>query len=91
MVSFECSSLQVYNMFPWIGPLVKNQKLFQRLFSANKKQNLHLFAGAKKMLNPQMCRSFVDAFLVRQQSLEVTTLFPSSKTRLSSVDKDLMD
>lgn len=65
---------QIYNLFPWTGPLVNNQKLYQSLFAANKNLNLHLFAAAKEMLNPQMCRSFVDAFLVRQQSLEVRRL-----------------
>lgn len=50
------------------------------MFSVNKEQNLRLFAGAKETLNPQTCRGFVDAFLVRQQSLEVRRLW-----RLSGV------
>lgn len=50
------------------------------MFSINKEQNLRLFAGAKETLNPQTCRGFVDAFLVRQQSLEVRRLW-----RLSGV------
>uniref|UniRef100_A0A8D0CVL4 Cytochrome P450 2K1-like n=1 Tax=Sander lucioperca TaxID=283035 RepID=A0A8D0CVL4_SANLU len=48
-------SIQVYNMFPWIG-----------------KWNLGLFSHLKETLNPQMCRGFVDAFLVRKQNLEVS-------------------
>lgn len=65
----------MYNSFPWIGSLINNQKLFQTMFNANRKQNTHLFAAAKETLNPQMCRGFVDAFLVRQQSLEVWSFF----------------
>uniref|UniRef100_A0A8C9XMZ9 Cytochrome P450 2K1-like n=1 Tax=Sander lucioperca TaxID=283035 RepID=A0A8C9XMZ9_SANLU len=36
------------------------------------KQNLGLFSHLKETLNPQMCRGFVDAFLVRKQNLEVS-------------------
>lgn len=54
------------------------------MFIANREQNLCLFAGAKETLNPQACRGFVDAFLVRQQSLEVWRLFSiQSDLRLS--------
>lgn len=70
----------MYNTFPWVGALVSNHRLFLRMFSLNKEQNLRLFAGAKETLNPQTCRGFVDAFLVRQQSLEVRRLW-----RLSGV------
>lgn len=54
-----------------MGALVNSRRLYNRLLSAWKEQNLRLFAGAKKTLNPQTCRGLVDAFLVRQQSLEV--------------------
>ncbi|XP_003971492.1 cytochrome P450 2K1-like [Takifugu rubripes] len=77
-------SVLVYDLFPWIGPLVNNKKLFQSLFAANKKQNLQLFAAAKEMLNPQMCRSFVDSFLARQQILE------KSGTNVHFHDENLM-
>lgn len=54
------------------------------MFIANREQNLSLFAGAKETLNPQACRGFVDAFLVRQQSMEVRRLFSiQSDLRLS--------
>lgn len=66
----------MYNTFPWVGALVSNRRLYKRFFAANKEQNLRLFAGAKETLNPETCRGFVDAFLVRQQSLEVRRLFP---------------
>ncbi|XP_040920998.1 cytochrome P450 2K1-like isoform X2 [Toxotes jaculatrix] len=63
-------SIQLYNMFPWIGKWIANRKEFHKLADANKKRNLQLFSRLKETLNPQMCRGFVDAFLVRQQHLE---------------------
>lgn len=38
---------------------------------ANKQQNLRLFSQLQESLNPQMCRGFVDAFMVRKQHSEV--------------------
>ncbi|XP_038582468.1 cytochrome P450 2K1-like isoform X1 [Micropterus salmoides] len=63
-------SIQVYNMFPWIFNWVSNRKEVHKLAVANIKQNLLLFSRLKETLNPQMCRGFVDAFLVRKQNLE---------------------
>lgn len=42
-----------------------------RSFQANKQQNLRLFARLQETLNPQMCRGFVDSFMVRKQHLQV--------------------
>uniref|UniRef100_A0A3B4UJ36 Cytochrome P450 2K1-like n=1 Tax=Seriola dumerili TaxID=41447 RepID=A0A3B4UJ36_SERDU len=64
-------SIQVYNLFPWTGRWISNKKKFCKLYEANKKINLELFRRLKETLNPQMCRGFVDAFLVRKQHLEV--------------------
>uniref|UniRef100_A0A3B4UQ96 Cytochrome P450 2K1-like n=1 Tax=Seriola dumerili TaxID=41447 RepID=A0A3B4UQ96_SERDU len=63
-------SIQVYNLFPWIGRWIATKKEFNKLTDANKKQNLELFRRLRETLNPQMCRGFVDAFLVRKQHLE---------------------
>ncbi|XP_044185629.1 cytochrome P450 2K1-like isoform X2 [Thunnus albacares] len=63
-------SIQLYNLFPWIGKLFSDRKEFQQLSQFNKEQNLKLFSHLKETLNPQMCRGFVDAFLVRKQNLE---------------------
>ncbi|XP_056261444.1 cytochrome P450 2K1-like isoform X1 [Seriola aureovittata] len=63
-------SIQVYNLFPWIGRWIATKKEFNKLTDANKKQNLQLFRRLRETLNPQMCRGFVDAFLVRKQHLE---------------------
>ncbi|XP_038582467.1 cytochrome P450 2K1-like [Micropterus salmoides] len=63
-------SVQVYNLFPWIGKWFAGKKEFHKSFAANIKQNLQLFSHLKETLNPQMCRGFVDAFLVHKQNLE---------------------
>ncbi|KAM8831500.1 cytochrome P450 2K1-like [Spinachia spinachia] len=63
-------SIQLYNLFPWIGKWFANKKEMEIMISANKKQNLQLFSRLKETLNPLMCRGFVDAFLVRKQNLE---------------------
>ncbi|XP_074471428.1 cytochrome P450 2K1-like isoform X2 [Sebastes fasciatus] len=63
-------SVQVYNMFPWIGKWFANLREIQKIVSTNRKQNLQLFSRLKETLNPQMCRGLVDAFLIRKQNLE---------------------
>uniref|UniRef100_A0A8D0CST7 Cytochrome P450 2K1-like n=1 Tax=Sander lucioperca TaxID=283035 RepID=A0A8D0CST7_SANLU len=45
-------------------------KEMETIFAVNQKHNLQLFSRLKETLNPQMCRGFVDAFLVRKQNLE---------------------
>uniref|UniRef100_A0A8C9XVN2 Cytochrome P450 n=1 Tax=Sander lucioperca TaxID=283035 RepID=A0A8C9XVN2_SANLU len=68
-------SPSLYNMFPWIGKWFGGKKEIETIFAVNKKQNLQLFSRLKETLNPQMCRGFVDAFLVRKQNLEVGNYF----------------
>ncbi|XP_041661273.1 cytochrome P450 2K1-like [Cheilinus undulatus] len=63
-------SLQLYNLFPWVGKWFANNREFQKNTDWVLNQNLELFKHLKETLNPQMCRGFVDAFLVRKQSLE---------------------
>ncbi|XP_063757956.1 cytochrome P450 2K1-like [Eleginops maclovinus] len=63
-------SIQVYNMFPRIAKWVANRKELHTMTAANKEQNRRLFSRLKETLNPQMCRGFVDSFLLRKQNLE---------------------
>ncbi|XP_039638088.1 cytochrome P450 2K1-like [Perca fluviatilis] len=64
------SSIQVYNMFPWFCKWTANRRSFLRLGADSIRQNSQLFSRLKETLNPQMCRGFVDAFLVQKQKLE---------------------
>lgn len=62
---------QIYNLFPWFGKLIKNKWVMDKSVRANREQNLRLVTRLKETLNPQVCRGFVDAFLVRKHNLEV--------------------
>ncbi|KAM9339494.1 cytochrome P450 2K1-like [Symphorus nematophorus] len=63
-------SIQIYNLFPWIGKWMADRKEFQRLNAASRQHNWRLLSRLKKTLNPQMCRGFVDAFLLQKQAME---------------------
>lgn len=58
-------------MFPSLFKWTRDRKEFHRMSATNVKQNLAIFELLKETLNPQMCRGFVDAFLVHKQHLEV--------------------
>ncbi|XP_047430329.1 cytochrome P450 2K1-like [Mugil cephalus] len=69
------ASVQLYNLFPWIGKLFSLHKEYAKSFAAHRKHNLKLLSHLKATLNPQMCRGFVDAFLVHKQKLETSFVF----------------
>ncbi|XP_029914375.1 cytochrome P450 2K1-like [Myripristis murdjan] len=60
-------SVQLYNMFPWLGHWIKNRKQIMK----NKDRNLtdirDLVKHLKETLNPQVRRGLVDSFLIREQ------------------------
>ncbi|XP_034151473.1 cytochrome P450 2K1 isoform X3 [Esox lucius] len=68
------ASIQIYNMFPWLGPWIKNLMLIKKNIVDWKTEVMEIVRGLKETLNPQMCRGFVDSFLVRKQTLEVKRL-----------------
>ncbi|XP_073348413.1 cytochrome P450 2K1-like isoform X2 [Pagrus major] len=63
-------SMQLYNQFPWLYKLFAKRTESHRLGAANVKQKMELCRQLKETLDPQMCRGFVDAFLVRKQNLK---------------------
>ncbi|XP_005755621.1 cytochrome P450 2K1-like [Pundamilia nyererei] len=63
-------SIQMYDMFPALFKRIADTSKFFKLAPASVKQNQAIFSRLKETLNPQMCRGFVDAFLVRKQNLE---------------------
>ncbi|XP_005753176.1 cytochrome P450 2K1-like [Pundamilia nyererei] len=63
-------SIQMYEMFPSILKWTADRNEGFKLAAANKMQNRAFFHRLKETLNPQMCRGFVDAFLVRKENLE---------------------
>ncbi|XP_038150207.1 cytochrome P450 2K1-like [Cyprinodon tularosa] len=65
-------SLQLYNMFPSLFKWLRRMTEFIEFKETNRKKNFALFSQLKQTLNPEMCRGFVDAFLVRKQTLEAS-------------------
>ncbi|KAM9354933.1 cytochrome P450 2K4-like [Pholidichthys leucotaenia] len=63
-------SVQMYNLFPWIGKWFPGTREFQESFAANRKHHLGLIRRCHETLDPQSCRGFVDAFLVHKSILE---------------------
>ncbi|XP_038841621.1 cytochrome P450 2K1 isoform X2 [Salvelinus namaycush] len=64
------ASIQMYNMFPWLGPWINNLTRLKKNIADMKMEVTELVRGLKETLNPHMCRGFVDSFLVRKQTLE---------------------
>ncbi|CAN9507825.1 unnamed protein product [Ophioblennius macclurei] len=64
------SSLQLYNMMPLLFKWVPDRKKIWDLYASIKRQNWNLISNLKETLDPQNCRSFVDAFLSHKQNLE---------------------
>lgn len=65
-------SIQIFNSFPWLGAFIRNKNFLMRSFEANKQQNFRLFARLQETINPQMCRGFIDSFMVRKQHVQKT-------------------
>lgn len=63
-------SMQIYNMFPWTGRWIRNRTEILDIVNYLKRENFDLFRRLKETLNPQLCRGFVDAFMVRQMQLK---------------------
>ncbi|XP_046893413.1 cytochrome P450 2K1-like isoform X1 [Hypomesus transpacificus] len=63
-------SMQLYNLFPWLGKFLSTKRQINKNANANKNQIRDLISRLKETLNPQMCRGFVDSFLSRKQNLE---------------------
>nr|XP_061806673.1 cytochrome P450 2K1-like [Nerophis lumbriciformis] len=64
-------SLQLYNMYPWLGKWVSWARAeLRQLGAANRKRTAELIRGLKDTLDPRSSRGFVDAFLIRQRQLE---------------------
>ncbi|KAK7174285.1 hypothetical protein R3I93_001480 [Phoxinus phoxinus] len=64
------ASVQLYNMFPWLRPFVRNQQRIVNNVRETFKQSEEILKGLKKTLNPQEPRGIADSFLIRQQKDE---------------------
>ncbi|XP_075998976.1 cytochrome P450 2K1-like [Genypterus blacodes] len=71
------AAIQVYNMFPWLGPWLKNWKVVIKHLKDCEEEVKRLIQSLKETLNPEICRCFVDSFLTRKQNLEESGIVDS--------------
>ncbi|XP_073721221.1 cytochrome P450 2K1-like isoform X1 [Misgurnus anguillicaudatus] len=64
------ASIQIYNIIPVLGPLLKTWKLLIEYIQSNLADMQVLVDRLRETLNPLDCRGFIDAFLIQKQSLE---------------------
>ncbi|KAL1278819.1 hypothetical protein QQF64_025492 [Cirrhinus molitorella] len=63
-------SMWVYNIFPWLGPFLKNKRIIVKNMVQNRQQMMKLISALQETLNPHDRRGFVDSFLIRKQNDE---------------------
>ncbi|MED6249317.1 Cytochrome P450 2K1 [Ataeniobius toweri] len=64
------ASLLIYNIYPWLGPLLKNWRDMIKNVEDGKADATKIIKNLKETLDPEICRCFVDAFLIRKKHLE---------------------
>ncbi|XP_062421988.1 cytochrome P450 2K1-like [Pungitius pungitius] len=64
------SSMQLFNMFPWIFRWARNRMRLKRNVAENRNQMKRLIGRLQETLNVEMCRGYVDSFLAHKQKLE---------------------
>ncbi|KAG5280383.1 hypothetical protein AALO_G00088480 [Alosa alosa] len=63
-------SVQLYNLFPWLKPWLKDVVHVMKNVGENIKEMQGYIRNLQDTLNPQDSRGFVDSFLIRQQNTE---------------------
>ncbi|XP_036445974.1 cytochrome P450 2K1-like [Colossoma macropomum] len=63
-------AIQLYNVFPWLGPWLKTWRKLMDYIECNFKEMAELIKGLKETLNPEESRCFVDCFLTTKQKAE---------------------
>uniref|UniRef100_A0A673AUP6 Cytochrome P450 2K1-like n=1 Tax=Sphaeramia orbicularis TaxID=375764 RepID=A0A673AUP6_9TELE len=71
------AAIQIYNVVPWLGRWLKNWRDLMHNTEVNKEEMRRIIADLKETLNPDICRGFVDVFLIRKQSLEESNIMDS--------------
>ncbi|XP_063077126.1 cytochrome P450 2K1-like isoform X2 [Engraulis encrasicolus] len=61
------ASVRLYNMFPWLKPLIRNVAVIQKSTTANLEEIQSYTNNLRKTLNTQDSRCFIDSFLINQQ------------------------
>lgn len=61
----------MYNFFPCLGPFLKNWRILIKYVEEGKADTRKIIEELKKTLDSDICRCFIDAFLIRKKHLEV--------------------
>ncbi|XP_043090081.1 cytochrome P450 2K1-like [Puntigrus tetrazona] len=64
------TSIMLYNIFPWLGPILKNKRIIENNIVQSRQHMMKLINGLLESLNTHDRRGFVDSFLIRKQSEE---------------------
>uniref|UniRef100_A0A8C1MPR3 Cytochrome P450 2K1-like n=1 Tax=Cyprinus carpio TaxID=7962 RepID=A0A8C1MPR3_CYPCA len=63
--------MMLYNIFPWLGPFLKNKRIIVDNIVQSRQQMTKLINALQETLNPHERRGFVDSFLIQKQKDEV--------------------
>ncbi|XP_026095981.1 cytochrome P450 2K1-like [Carassius auratus] len=63
-------SMMLYNIFPWLGPFLKNKRIVVNNIIKSRQQMTRLISALQETLNPQERRGFVDSFLIQKEKEE---------------------
>ncbi|XP_030646568.1 cytochrome P450 2K1 [Chanos chanos] len=66
------ASIQIYNLYPFLGPWLKAWRQLRRNIESNFKEIKERVYSLKDTLDPEDCRGFIDSFLLRKQSEEAS-------------------
>ncbi|XP_070398849.1 cytochrome P450 2K1 [Nothobranchius furzeri] len=64
------ASIMIYNIFPWLGYFLKNWRDLMKNMAKDKLVKEKIITDLTETLDPETCRCFVDAFLIRKKQLE---------------------
>lgn len=73
---FMLNVFQIYNVFPWLAPLLKNWRDLIKNVNENMADASKVIADLKDSLDPEACKCYVDAFLSHKKHLEVSLQSP---------------
>uniref|UniRef100_H3CWK2 Cytochrome P450, family 2, subfamily X, polypeptide 9 n=1 Tax=Tetraodon nigroviridis TaxID=99883 RepID=H3CWK2_TETNG len=82
-------SIQMYNIFPWLGPFLKTWWVIMRELQTRAKHGKRILTELKESLNPGKCRGLVDVFLTHKKDLEVKHFHPPLTAETHRVQEEL--
>ncbi|XP_068605728.1 cytochrome P450 2K1-like [Brachionichthys hirsutus] len=81
----KSTSIQMYNIFPWLGPFIKNRRDLVKGAEIKKEESERIIADLKETLIPGKTRCYVDEFLIHRSKLEESEIRHSQYNDVSLV------